>query len=64
MISGKPKNDIEQLKYIVKNGTCHYIIECCNCPLNCQKSGLTYNMVEEAKKLLNELRIKKLKRIL
>ena len=57
--------DIEQLKYIVKNGTCQIDILCCDCSLKCMKNidNYEYDIVKEAKKLLSELRTKKLKRI-
>jgi hypothetical protein len=61
--------DIEQLKYIVKNGTCHKDISCRACTFGkCCDYGcldnIGYDMVKDAKKLLNELRVKKLKSVL
>lgn len=57
--------DIEKLKYIVKNGTC-YVEYCNHCPMKCMENldNISIDIVKEAKKLLNELRIKKLKRLL
>ena len=53
--------DIEQLKYIVKNGICHEDISCsCTFGKYCDYGcfNIEYDMVKDAKKLLNELRIK------
>jgi len=60
------KSDFDKLKYIIKNGTCHITLLCCDCPLNCTKNldNFEYDIVKESKKLLNELRTNKLERIM
>jgi predicted metal-binding transcription factor (methanogenesis marker protein 9) len=66
--------DIEQLKYVAENGTCHGDIPCRACTFGkcCLMRGSLMNylnntnqkiMQNRAKELLNELRIKKLERI-
>jgi len=59
--------DIEQLKYIVENGFCHEDMICFNCIMNDKGSMSCSNksvMIKNAKELLNELRTKKLERII
>jgi hypothetical protein len=59
--------DSDKLKYIVENGTCHDDMICFDCimndkgPMSCLNKS---DMMKNAKELLNELRTKKLERII